>query len=125
MLLSQFMLRIEMLYGKSLSDTSMTVLLKSFRGLNMGNSIPPDPHVAVGPEHVIATVNAPTMGIWDKEGNLVKTINPDVWFGSLVANPDAFDPQIMYDHFDKKWIMTWDSQDDGLQRGLFLSCSFR
>ena len=107
-------------YGKSFSDTAMTMLLKSFKGLSMGNAIPPDPHVSVGPEHVVATVNAPTVGIWDKEGNLIKTINPDVWFGSLVANPDAFDPQIMYDHFDKKWIMTWDSHDDGLQRGLFL-----
>lgn len=105
---------------KNTLDTSMTVLLKSFQGLGMGNSIPPDPHASVGPEHVIATVNAPTVGIWDKQGNLIKTINPDTWFDNLVSSPDAFDPQIMYDHFDKKWIMTWDSQNDGLQRGLFL-----
>ena len=26
----------------------------------------------------------------------------------------------MYDHFDKRWIMTWDSQNDALQRAYFL-----
>ena len=105
--------------GKSSADTAMTVLLKSFKGFSMGNFIPPDPHIAVGPTHIIATVNT-SFGIWDKEGNLVKTINPDAWFGTLVSNPGAFDPQIMYDHFDKKWIMTWDSQDDALQKAFFL-----
>ena len=105
--------------GKSLTDTAMTVLLKSFKGLSMGNSIPPDPHVAAGPEHVVATVNS-TVVIWDKEGNLIKTINPDLWFRTLISNPDAFDPQITYDHFDKKWIMTWDSQDNASQSAYFL-----
>ena len=106
--------------GKSSADTATTVLLKSFKGLSMGNSIPPDPHIGVGPEHVVATVNAPTVGIWDKEGNLIKTINPDLWFQSLVSNPDVFDPQIMYDHFDKRWIMTWDSHNEAEKRSLFL-----
>ena len=105
---------------KNLLDTAKTVLLKSFNGLSMGNSIPPDPHVSVGPEHVVATVNAPTVGIWDKEGNLLKSVNPDTWFQTILNNPDAFDPNILYDHFDKRWIMNWDSQDDGLQKGHFL-----
>ncbi len=101
------------------TDTSMTILLKSFRGLGMGNSIPPDPHIAVGPTHILATVNV-LFGIWDKEGNLIKTINPDAWFGNLISSPSCFDPQIAYDHFDKKWIMTWDSENATLSRAHFL-----
>lgn len=104
--------------SSNLTDTSMTVLLKSFKGLSMGNSIPPDPHIAVGPTHIIATVNV-SFGIWDKEGNLIKTINPDTWFQNVLDQPDVFDPQVMYDHFDKKWIMTWDSWD-GTSRANFL-----
>lgn len=104
---------------KSLNISSPSILLQSFQGLTMGNFIPPDPHIAVGPTHIIATVNT-SFGIWDKDGNLIKVINPDTWFQSLVPNPDCFDPQIMYDHFDKKWIMTWDSQNDTLQRAHLL-----
>ncbi len=103
----------------NLTEVSPSILLKSFKGHSMGNSIPPDPHVAIGPTHVLATVNV-SIGIWDKEGNLVKMISPDTWFQSLVPNPDCFDPNILYDHFDKKWIMTWDSQDDALQRAHFM-----
>jgi len=61
-----------------------------------------------------------SFGIWDKEGNLIQTINPDTWFQGLVSDPGCFDPQIMYDHYEKKWIMTWDSQDDALKRAHFL-----
>lgn len=100
-------------------EGSPSILLKSFKGMTMGNSIPPDPHMAVGPTHIITTVNV-SFSIWDKEGNLVKTINPDTWFQGLVSNPGCFDPQILYDHFDKKWIMSWDSQNDALQRAHFM-----
>ena len=105
--------------GKNTQGNSNTILLKNFKGLSMGNSIPPDPHVAAGPTHIIATVNT-SFGIWDKEGNLIQTINPDTWFQGLVSDPGCFDPQIMYDHYEKKWIMTWDSQDDALKRAHFL-----
>lgn len=104
---------------RSTEDTSMTILLKNFKGLSMGNSIPPDPHLAVGPNHIIATVNV-SFAIWDKEGNLLKVINPDAWFSSLVSNPDCFDPQILYDHFDKRWIMSWDSENRAAQKAYFM-----
>jgi hypothetical protein len=103
----------------NLTENSPSILVKSFKGHSMGNSIPPDPHVAVGPTHIISTVNV-GFNIFDKEGNLVKSINPDTWFQSLVPSPDCFDPNILYDHFDKRWIMTWDSQDDALQRAHFM-----
>ncbi len=104
---------------RSTEDTAMTILLKNFRGFSMGNSIPPDPHIAVGPTHIVATVNV-SFSIWDKEGNLLRVLNPDSWFGTLVTSPDCFDPQILYDHFDKRWIMSWDSEDRVQQRAYFL-----
>ncbi len=95
------------------------VLVKDFNGIDMTNSIPPDPHMAVGPTHIIACVNT-TFRIWDKEGNIIKTISADSWFQSTLPNPGAFDPQIMYDHYAKRWIMLWDNQSDNTQTGYFL-----
>jgi len=83
-----------------------SILEQSFIGLGMTNSIPPDPYMAVGPEHIIGTVNT-SFGIWDKKGTLLKTISADSWFGSTVGGVSSFDPKVMYDQFDKRWIMVW------------------
>jgi len=66
----------------------------------MGNSIPPDLHLAVGPDHVIACVNS-AFRVWDKEGNLLANVNADGWISPVVSS-GAFDPQIIYDHFSDK-----------------------
>ena len=95
----------------TLYDTAMAVVLKSFNGLPETNSIPPDPYIAVGPTHVMATVNS-SFAIWDKEGNLIKTINADLWYRPLYSLASAFDPKVLYDHFAKRWIMVWLHQND-------------
>ncbi len=93
--------------------------LHSFESIEMTNSIPPDLHVAVGPNHVMTTVNS-TFAIYDREGNLIKSINADPWCSEVVANPGAFDPQIIYDHYEGRWFMLWDSQNDGTQTANFI-----
>ncbi len=104
---------------KIASDTAQTILLNSFHGLNMTNSIPPDPYIAVGPNYIMATVNS-RFAIWDKQGNLVQNIDANSWYSSALPNVSAFDPKILYDHFDKRWIMVWLDQDDKSERGNFL-----
>jgi hypothetical protein len=101
-----------------LSDTSMAVLLKSFNGMGETNSIPPDPYIAVGPTHVMATVNS-RFAIWDKEGNLVKQIDAGLWYRGLFNLASPFDPKVLYDHFAKRWIMVWLDQDNATQLGTF------
>jgi len=85
----------------------------------MTNSIPPDPHIAVGPNHILATVNS-RFAIWDKHGNLLRNIDADQWYSSVLTNPLSFDPQIIYDHYAGRWFMLWDSQLDSPQRAHFL-----
>jgi len=85
--------------------------LHNFNSLGMTTSIPPDPHMAVGPNHVITTVNS-IFGIYDRDGNLIKQIDADAWCSAALANPGAFDPQIIYDHYAGRWFMLWDSHDD-------------
>ncbi len=104
---------------KMVPDTTQTILLNNFQGLNMTNSIPPDPYIAVGPDYIMTTVNS-KFAIWDKQGNLIKTIKADSWYSSSLSDVSTFDPKILYDHFNQRWIMVWLDQDDNSQRGNFL-----
>ncbi len=105
--------------GKDAIDTTQALMLKSFQGLTQTNSIPPDPHVAVGAGYIIATVNS-DFGIFDKSGNLLKRINADQWYATTLSSPGAFDPKVIYDHFDKRWVMVWLDQNDNPARGYHL-----
>jgi hypothetical protein len=96
-----------------------TLLLKKFPGIPQTNSIPPDPTIAVGPNHVVACVNS-RFSIWDKNGNLLKSIDADQWCTPVLANPGAFDPQIIYDHFEGRWFMLWDNVNNTAQTAFFL-----
>ncbi len=84
--------------------TAQPVVLKNHLGNTSTGAIPPDPIVAVGPNHVIGMVNS-NFNVWDKDGNLLETRSLNTWF-SNVASPIGFsDPQILYDHFTGRWIM--------------------
>jgi hypothetical protein len=78
-----------------------------FEGNTMTNSIPPDPIMAVGPNHIMTLVNT-VFTIWDKQGNKLFSSLAATWFNNVVSNNDAFDPQVVYDHFEGRWIMLWD-----------------
>ncbi len=96
-----------------------TILLDDFAGIPETNSIPPDPYITVGPDHIIATVNS-SFAIWDKEGNLLKTINADSWYASVLPGVGSFDPKVFYDHHDQRWVMVWLHQNDANQTAYFL-----
>ncbi len=97
---------------------AQTVILNKWDGIPMTNSIPPDPHMAVGPDHVIACVNS-AFSVWDKEGNLMASVNADTWISPVISS-GAFDPQIIYDHYSDRWFMLWDWQDNSTQQGWFI-----
>lgn len=103
--------------SNGIGDNSL--LLKKFPGIPQTNSIPPDPIIAVGPNHVVACVNS-RFSIWDKNGNLLKSIDADQWCTPVLANPGAFDPQIIYDHFEGRWFMLWDNVNNNAQTAYFL-----
>lgn len=81
--------------------------LLNFRGIpDLGVNIPPDPHMAAGPNHLMAVVNS-RFGIFDKAGNVLKLINADDWYRNVLPNAGPFDPQVVYDHHSERWIMVW------------------
>ncbi len=93
-------------------STPYPFLLNDFAGIPMGNSIPPDPYLAVGPDNIIAVVNT-SFRIYDKEGNILKTITADSWFNNVFPSAGAFDPKVTYDIIDQRWIMVWLEQHAG------------
>ena len=95
-----------------------SVLLNKFTGFNATNAIPPDPSMAVGPNHIIATVNGfPSyFRIFDKKGNIIKTISVASWF--LPVSPDeSGDGQVIYDHFEGRWVISYMQVNTGNQTG--------
>lgn len=88
------------------------VVQTSFQGIpDLGVVIPPDPIMAVGPNHIVACVNQ-RFRIFDKNGTALKTISTtgsSGWFATTRSGASAFDPQIIYDHFANRWVMVWDN----------------
>ncbi len=105
------------LLGLRLGPPPITV--GSFAGISQTNAIPPDPHIAVGPNHIMEVVNT-TFRIFDKSGATLKTILADSWYGSLVPGVFVYDPKIVYDHFAGRWIMVWLDVNFSPQRGNYL-----
>lgn len=86
-------------------------VLNSFQAFSDNGGFPPDPVIAVGPDHVIASVNS-AFRIYDKEGTLVFNISADAWFGNVRPYGGSFDPIVVYDHIDERWIICFDLQDN-------------
>jgi len=102
------------------NDSLSSIMLKSFEGIPMGNSIPPDPYIAAGPNHIVLTVNT-SFAIYDKQGNHIKTIPASNWYASTgIAANSPFDPKVLYDHYENRWIMVWLNTDDASKTAYFL-----
>jgi FlgD Ig-like domain len=98
---------------------SNSILLKNFNGMGMTNSIPPDPHTAVGPDYIVTTVNT-QFAIFDKNGNKIKTIDGTNWVTPSDPNPGTvFDPKVIYDHFSKRFVMVWLTTNDATAKSYY------
>lgn len=79
------------------------------------NVAPPDPTIAVGPNHVIVLTNNGTgIFIYDKQGNLLKSLSSTQWWSAVWPSQNG-DPQIIYDHYENRWVMLFMQIDDAAQ----------
>ncbi|HET8677176.1 MAG TPA: BACON domain-containing protein [Blastocatellia bacterium] len=77
----------------------------TFQALTDNNtSLPPDTHGAVGPNHVMTVLNT-QYRIQTRSGQTVSTVSDDTFWASL-NSPSAFDPKILYDPYNSRWMMT-------------------
>lgn len=92
-------------YIEDVNDEDVT-LFRDFYGISQTSSIPPDPYVAVGPEHIIQVVNS-SFRISTKDGTTLRTISGNSWFATTHPGASVFDPKVIYDQFDERWVMVW------------------
>ncbi|MFQ5708977.1 MAG: malectin domain-containing carbohydrate-binding protein [bacterium] len=110
--------------SSSISAAAATAptILSSFLGIpDAGAVIPPDPHMAAGPNHLLACVNQ-EFRIFDKLGNQVFQVAAASWFDNVLAGTSPCDPQVVYDDLSGRWIMIW-IECGSLSPSLLLSVS--
>lgn len=78
--------------------------IENFNGLNdNGVSIPPDVNGAVGPNHIMVTLNT-QVRIQDRSGNTISTVTLNSFWSPLGGISSSYDPKILYDHVANRWI---------------------
>jgi hypothetical protein len=100
-------------------DSPPPITLASFQGNNQTSGFPPDPIIAVGPNHIMHLVNS-SFRISTKSGTTLKTISANAWFQSTLPNSGPFDPKVFFDFHANRWVMVWDNQNDATQTAYFL-----
>ena len=72
-----------------------------FRAFTSTGWNPPDPDLAVGPNHIVAVVNV-DMRFFDKDGNQQFNTGLESWFGS---SGFVFDPVALYDPHAERYVV--------------------
>lgn len=99
----------------------------NFNGFNLAASgyVPPDPHMAAGPNHLILSVNL-RFAIYSKTGSPGAVYTFQSWFSTVnTLNLGYSDPKVMYDQYAKRWIVMCIgfATTDNLRGGYFVSVS--
>ncbi len=102
--------------------------LSSFPGISQTQWTPPDPTVAVGPNHIVQTVNM-TVSFFSKSGEiqfqqlLNDTAQPG-FFDEVGAGNFVFDPKCFYDHYANRFfIVACEVYDDILESYITIAVS--
>ena len=90
----------------SRSRTSSPAPDTTFLGiLDNQSSIPPDVMGVAGKDYVMTTLNT-QVRVHDKQGNIIMTTGLSNFWASLPDHTDTFDPKIVYDPYNDRWIFT-------------------
>jgi hypothetical protein len=94
----------------------------SFEGVSNTGWNPPDPHMAAGPEQIVAVVNS-SIAIFDKAtGQKLLQSTADFWFQNTDPAPPSYfiyDPKVVYDPVAGHFIILYLCTDD-ISRASFL-----
>jgi fibronectin type 3 domain-containing protein len=81
-----------------------------FPGAGSTGYLPPDPNIAVGPNHIVQTVNV-SISVYDKNGNMYagypKSL-PSLWapIGGACGTNNGGDPDVQYDRAADRWLVS-------------------
>lgn len=90
--------------GKTVIETE-----SNFPGIGQTAWNPPDPSLAVGPNHIVQTVNQ-TIAFFTKDGELLfqqrlNDTNEPSFFDEVGVGDFAFDPKCFYDHYSNRFFV--------------------
>lgn len=86
------------------STTKAPELGVNFNGIPSTGFRPADPHLAVGPNHIVQVVNA-SLRISNKSGGTIGTNTLEGIFGKPSGSVFLFDPWVEYDHFANRFVV--------------------
>ena len=88
-----------------LQPSAAPVPAGNFAGIAATGWLPPDCTMAVGPSHVLESVNS-SVAVYTKAGAVAlqqRTLTQ--WFANVAQGMTIFDPKALYDQHDNRWIL--------------------
>lgn len=89
-------------------------LLARFPGITATGWNPPDPHLAAGPNHLVAVVNS-SLAFFTKTGTATFQVDFGTFFSTLSPGNFIFDPKVIYDVHANRFVVIVLEQDDATQ----------
>jgi hypothetical protein len=89
-----------------LTEVAQASVGTNFNGMGFSNVNPPDPTVAVGPNHVIQMINGSSgafFRIYSKSGT---PLSNQIYLDNLTGRGGLGDPIVLYDHLADRFVMT-------------------
>ena len=93
-----------LLAGGTLSTPRISLTSPLFKGISSGGAEPPDPDLAVGPNHIVEVVNS-SIAIFKKDGTKLFEQPIDQFFGPVSPEPFESDPKVIYDQVAKRFVV--------------------
>jgi hypothetical protein len=91
--------------------------------LSDGSAFAPDTHGAVGPNHLMVTLNT-EVRIQTRSGTEVSRVGLDDWWAAgLTGIANVFDPRVVYDIYRGRWIFSANNDPLGANSSLLLAVS--
>lgn len=110
-------------------NTSMQLMEDSpvpdttFNGLSdNGQSIPPDVNGAIGPNHLMISLNT-QVRIQDRVGNNLHTVSLSAFFYGLPGASGSFDPKIFFEPHSERWFLIAPSSSDVATSAVMIAVS--
>ncbi|MDB6035817.1 MAG: hypothetical protein JWM16_6155, partial [Verrucomicrobiales bacterium] len=85
------------------------------------SAINPDTQGAVGPNHLMTTLNTSVL-VQDRNGGTVSSVTIEAFWASVGAS-NIFDPRVLYDPYGQRWITTAEADPGGANPGLVVGVS--
>lgn len=91
--------------GGILAETTIAPTTSTkFPGISATGAEPPDPDIAVGPNHVVEVVNS-SIAFYTKQGSKVFEQTFQNFFKSISPEAFDFDPKVIYDQISKRFVV--------------------